>query len=157
MTTCESPIRRAAAEDIPACAAILADNLMWEKYCRKPEDAEVFFRGEFDRGSDIFVYDDNGFIAGSIVLIHRGMMGEFPYVRALSVHPDRRGNGIGTSLLNYAVEQPLRDARLIFMMVSDFNDDALRLYRRLGFDVVGTIPDYKKAGISEYLLLKRKA
>jgi ribosomal protein S18 acetylase RimI-like enzyme len=83
------------------------------------------------------------------------MMGEFPFVRALGVRRDVRGKGIGTELLAFAEERMFRLKPLLFMLVSDFNEGAQRLYRRLGYERVGAIPDYKKPGIGEYILMKR--
>jgi ribosomal protein S18 acetylase RimI-like enzyme len=40
------------------------------------------------------------------------------------------------------------------MCVSSFNDGALRLYQRLGYQKVGELPDYIVAGHSEILLRK---
>ena len=40
------------------------------------------------------------------------------------------------------------------MCVSSFNPDALRLYRRLGYMIVGELRDYLVAGHSEILLRK---
>lgn len=42
----------------------------------------------------------------------------------------------------------------LFLTVSSFNTDARRLYRGLGYRVVGTLRDYIVAGHSEILMRK---
>jgi ribosomal protein S18 acetylase RimI-like enzyme len=42
------------------------------------------------------------------------------------------------------------------MCVSSFNGDALRLYLRLGYEVIGELKDYLVRGHSEILLRKSK-
>ena len=150
-------IREAGKEDLQACAEILADCLMWEKYERTLVDAAKFMEGEFYSGHHIWVYIESDTVIGFIGAIEQGMMSEFTYIRMLAVEKHHRGMGIGSQLLNYSEERMFSLSPLIFMMVPDFNVDAQRLYYRLGYKKVGEIPDYKKQGINEYLLLKRKA
>jgi len=149
-------IRRARKDELRTCAEIISDSLMWERYERTFDEALAFFTVEYENGNPVWVYEEGGEVTGYLVLIERGMMGEFPFVRALGVRRDRRGRGIGTELLRFAEEEMFKLKPKLFMMVSDFNVDAQRLYYRLGYERVGVIPDYKKKGISEYILLKRK-
>ena len=149
-------IREAVKSDLRHCAEILSDCLMWDRYGRSFEDALSFFSVEYETGSEVWVFEENGTVLGYLVLIPRGMMGEFPFVRALGVLRNRRGTGIGSQLLEFAEERMFRLKQYLFMMVSDFNNDAQRLYYRLGFEKIGEIPDYKKEGIAEYVLVKRK-
>jgi ribosomal protein S18 acetylase RimI-like enzyme len=149
-------IRTATERDIRPCAAILADNLMWERYERTLADAERFVAREIAMGNHLWVCEEDGEVLGLAGCIERGMMGEFPYVRVLAVAPGHRGRGIGTRLLARLEESMFRETNLLFMMVSDFNADAFRLYSRLGYEPVGVIRDYKKKGINEQLLVKRK-
>lgn len=41
-------------------------------------------------------------------------------------------------------------------MVGDFNIDAKRLYERMGYVVVGELPNFYVEGINEYLMMKTK-
>lgn len=149
-------IRPAAERDIQRCAEIMDDTLIWEKYGRTLSDALAFITDELKAGNHIWVYEENDSIIGFIGCVEHGMMGEFPYIRMVMVDNNHRGRGIGTQLLNYLEDQIFSKNNLVFMMVTDFNVDALRLYNRLGYTQVGEIPDYKKRGINEYLLMKRK-
>ena len=72
----------------------------------------------------------------------------------LSVRNSYRGQGIGTTLLGHLEAEMFAISRIMFMMVTDFNTGAKRLYNRLGWRDVGEIKDYKKRGVNEYLLIK---
>ncbi|MBN1293359.1 MAG: GNAT family N-acetyltransferase [Candidatus Latescibacteria bacterium] len=151
-----SEIRKAHKSDIQRCAEIMAVTPIWEKYERTMDDALTFIKNELNAGNFIWVYEEENTVKGFIGCVEHGMMGEFPYVRMVMVDGSHQGKGIGTKLLNYLEDLMFRNKHLIFMMVTDFNTDALRLYRRLGYEKVGEIPDYKKEGVNEYLLMKRK-
>jgi len=150
-------IRELKQEDLDRCGDILADCLMWDKYQRTLSDAVNLMHHEFNSGTRFWVYVEGETVVGFIGAIEGGMMGEFTYIRMLAVEKNHRGNGIGTALLGRAEEEMFALCPVIYMMVSDFNVDAQRLYDRLGYIKVGVIPDYKKKGIDEHLLLKRKS
>jgi len=149
-------IRELKQDDLERCGEILADCLMWDKYQRTLFDAVKLMHHEYNSGTRFWVYVEGDTVVGFVGAIERGMMGEFTYIRVLAVEKNHRGNGIGTALLHHAEEQMFALSPVIYMMVSDFNVDAERLYYRLGYKKVGTISDYKKKGIDEHLLLKRK-
>jgi len=75
--------------------------------------------------SDIYVYEDNGII---------GYGALFGYeIRALFVHPNGRGKGIGKRLLKHLlsiIEGP------VYLYVAKTNTPAKNLYKKLGFTVV---------------------
>lgn len=59
-----------------------------------------------------------------------------------AITPEMRGRGIGTAIMQAIVEEARRDCRQIRLKVASGNAAALRLYLRLGFEPVGTIPFY---------------
>lgn len=63
------------------------------------------------------------------------------YLYALRVRPPFRNQGIGTALVTYA-EDNLRERRFVraAIAVAKDNAGALRLYRRLGYEVFGEDP-----------------
>lgn len=76
------------------------------------------------------------------------------YLQTICVDPARRGQGIGTALIAEAEARIFRDAPNVFLCVSDFNTGAQKLYKALGYEVVGPLPDYIKVGYSEILMRK---
>ncbi|MGH1540395.1 MAG: GNAT family N-acetyltransferase [Arenicella sp.] len=75
--------------------------------------------------SDIFVYDDDGVIA------YGALFGS--EIRALFVHPNNRGCGLGKLLLSHLLSQARRPASL---SVAKSNIPAKNLYQNFGFKVV---------------------
>jgi len=89
---------------------------------------------------------------GFVTLVMQGAF--VGYIQSLAVMPDWRNKGIGSQLLAFAEERIFRESPNVFLCVSSFNPDARRLYRRLGYQMVGELPNYIVEGKSEILLRK---
>jgi ribosomal protein S18 acetylase RimI-like enzyme len=63
------------------------------------------------------------------------------YVFSFRIKPDYRSQGIGTYLMGF-VQKDLRERgyKFITLNVAKENPDALRLYKRLGYKVIGSHP-----------------
>lgn len=63
---------------------------------------------------------------------------ESPYIASVHVHKELRGQGLGTWLIRYCVDEAryLQKPRVL-IWVDEENPDAQRLYERLGFEVTG--------------------
>ena len=83
------------------------------------------------------------------------MKGPFTgYIQSVCVAPEWRNRGIGGLLLEFAERRIFRDSPNVFLCVSSFNPDAMRLYIRRGYEIVGELRDYIVAGHSEILMRK---
>ena len=64
------------------------------------------------------------------------------YISNIGVHPSAQGQGIGSALLKFAektaIEAGLPKTSLI---VGSYNQNALRLYQRIGYQIVETVED----------------
>jgi ribosomal-protein-alanine N-acetyltransferase len=129
--------------------SMMADSEPWITLKRTYEDS-VKMLG--DPAREVYVALADGVIAGFLIL---RMDGTFSgYIQTVGVAPDWRNKGIGTKLVKVAEERIFRDRPNVFMCVSSFNPDALRLYERLGYGVIGEIKDFIVKGHSEVLLRK---
>jgi [ribosomal protein S18]-alanine N-acetyltransferase len=83
------------------------------------------------RGGFVLVAAENGDIAGSLVMLDTGMSGYVPENLLLYVAVDekQRGRGIGTMLINKAIEYCHGDIKLHV----EYDNPAGRLYEKLGF------------------------
>ena len=149
-------IREGTRDDIPACAAIIADSLLWREFGRTIADAVDAVETSLIPGHRLWVHETDGRAEGFVIVYERGMMGEFGYIRLIGVSATRRGGGIGTVLLAKAEEHLFALSPFVFLTVTDFNTDARRLYERLGYERIGEIPDYRRPGTGEFLMLKRR-
>ena len=97
------------------------------------------------RQSTVFlVAEQDGRIVGEgIALVRHHKQSVSGRVYSLAVDPALRGRGIGQQLMREMVEQ-LRHRAVgrIYLEVEASNAPAIHLYQRLGFDSVGTLPDY---------------
>lgn len=100
----------------------------------------------------VYITVENGETIAVIIL---QMVGTFKgYVQSIYVDPEHRGQGIGTTLLQFAEERIFKETSNVFICVSSFNKSAIKLYQRLKYKRVGELKDFMIRGHSEILLRK---
>ncbi len=97
----------------------------------------------FQTGSSTFVAEHDGRMVGTYVLKpNQPGLGSHVANAAFMVHPDARGLGVG----RHMGENCLAEARRLgflsmqFNFVVSTNEAAVRLWKSLGFTIVGTLP-----------------
>ena len=111
--------RLKSRSDAEACARLMASSEPWVTLGRSYE-ASLRIVGDSSR--EVYVARDENGPAGFLILC---MTGAFVgYIQTVLVHPDRRGQGIGSRLVRFAEDRIFRDSPNIFMCVSSFNSDA---------------------------------
>lgn len=135
--------------DVEWCARTMTASEPWITLGRGYEES---LRLVQDPTRETYLARHDGARVGFIIL---NMKGAFVgYVQTICVASEARGRGLGTRILAFAEERIFREAPNVFMCVSSFNPDALRLYERLGYERVGELRDYLVSGHSEVLLRK---
>jgi len=152
----EPSIRPLRAGDIPACAAIMADSPLWQRYGVTQQSAARRLQIGCDDLETIAVAELDEQVAGFIWYVLDGAFHRSGYVMLIAVRDDLRGGGVGQALMAHAETEMFAFVRDVFLLVSDFNLGAQRFYRRLGYEQVGAIPDYILPGISELIFHKRR-
>jgi ribosomal-protein-alanine N-acetyltransferase len=143
--------RLEAQSDAESCARLMAASEPWLTLGRT---YEASLRMVQDPTREVYVARDDEGLAGFLILC---MTGAFVgYIQTVLVHPDRRSQGIGSRLLEFAEQRILKESPNVFMCVSSFNHGARRLYERQGYKVVGELTDYIVDGYSEILLRKTR-
>lgn len=136
--------------DIRICARMMATSEPWLTLQR---DEAVMFRALSDPTRELYgARDAANDIVGCILLCLQGAF--VGYIQSICVRPESRSQGVGQQLMAYAEQRILRESPNVFLCVSAFNANAQRLYARLGYAVVGELPDYLVAGYAEILLRK---
>jgi ribosomal-protein-alanine N-acetyltransferase len=138
-----------AESDARECAGLMATSEPWVTLGR---NYEASLRIVQDPTREVYVARDDTGLAGFLILCMTGAL--VGYIQTILVHPDRRGQGLGSKLVEFAEQRILRESPNIFMCVSSFNHDARRLYERLDYQVIGELTDYLVRGHSEILLRK---
>lgn len=107
--------------------------------------------------NDIYVAIDNkNNCKGFVWVIEDGIFHGHPYVHVIAVKSENRGQGIGKKLLKFIEDAYREEDSKLFLVVSDFNPTAKRLYKAMGYSVIGYIPDLYKQGITECLMMNSK-
>ncbi|KOT99473.1 GNAT family acetyltransferase [Streptomyces sp. NRRL F-5755] len=135
-------IRRASEDDLPAIVAMLADDPLGATR-ETPDDLAPYRTAYEQLAADpnqhlvVAVRGDRpvGTLQLTVIpgLSRRGSSRSV--IEAVRVHSDERGNGLGTRLIEWAVEESRTLGCRLVQLTSDATRiDAHRFYERLGFE-----------------------
>ncbi|WP_329042527.1 GNAT family N-acetyltransferase [Streptomyces sp. NBC_00178] len=92
----------------------------------------------------VVAVDDSGTVLGTAKM-NRNHMGNGSHIASASymVAPEHSGKGVGRALCTYTVDwaRAAGYRAMQFNAVVETNVHAVRLYRSLGFEVIGTLPE----------------
>ncbi|MGJ5754683.1 N-acetylglutamate synthase-like GNAT family acetyltransferase [Streptomyces puniciscabiei] len=134
-------IRRATDDDLPAIVAMLADDPLGARR-ESPDDMAPYRaaleRLEADPNQHLVVAVREDRVIGTLQLTvipglsHKGATRAL--IEAVRIHPDERGSGLGTRLIEWAIDTARRlDCRMVQLTSDKTRTDAHRFYERLGF------------------------
>ncbi|GHA63380.1 GNAT family acetyltransferase [Streptomyces tendae] len=134
-------IRPATAEDVPAVVAMLADDPLGAQR-ESPDDLgpylAAFERITTDPNQHLVVAVRDGRVVGTLQLTivpglsRRGATRSI--IEGVRIHGDERGSGLGTQLIEWAIDESRRqDCSLVQLTSDKTRTDAHRFYERLGF------------------------
>lgn len=140
-------VRRAGEGDL------LAVSRIEEASFPDPWPHDAFQRFVADPG--FLVADDGGAVVGFVladVVPNRGR--PLGHVKDMAVEPERRNEGIGTTLLGRVLMVLAQSSVIsVKLEVRESNDAARSLYRQYGFEPVHRIPDYYQDGEDAVVLV----
>ncbi|MYZ06090.1 GNAT family N-acetyltransferase [Streptomyces sp. SID2999] len=134
-------IRPATPDDIPAIVAMLADDPLGAQR-ESPDDLTpylvAFERLDTDPNQHLVVAVRDGRVIGTLQLtIIPGLSRKGAtrsLIEAVRIHADERGSGLGSELIQWAVDTSRRLGCHLVQLTSDkTRTDAHRFYERLGF------------------------
>ncbi len=137
------------------CAKCLNNSVLGERYFYDRKHTVDFLKDGFEKG-EIYVYIHQDTVLGFMRIDPKGTFAKFPLLRVIAVSEKHRNQGIGKAMLEFYELTGFEAADKVFLLVSEFNNDARRLYERLGYVEVGKIPDLYQKGVSEYFMMKKK-
>ena len=136
-------------EDVHVCASLMSGSEPWKTLRRTYEEAFMMLT---DPSREAYVAVIGDEVVGFTILRMEGVF--VGYIQTVGVMPKWRNRGIGTRLIRFAEQRIFERFPNVFLCVSSFNQEALRLYERLGYHVVGELKDFIVPGHSEILLRK---
>ncbi|MGP3773150.1 GNAT family N-acetyltransferase [Streptomyces sp. SDT5-1] len=134
-------IRPAAVDDVPEIVAMLADDPLGAQR-ESPDDLTPYLaahaRLNADPNQHLVVAVREGRVVGTLQLsIIPGLSRKGStrsIIEGVRVHADERGSGLGTRLIEWAVDESRRqDCQLVQLTSDATRTDAHRFYERLGF------------------------
>ncbi len=134
-------VRRARRSDVPAIVAMLADDPLGATR-ESTDDQEPYLAAfaalDADPNQYLAVAEDGGELVGTLQLTfipglsHQGSWRA--QIEAVRVAPTRRGSGLGTYLIGWAIDAARdRGCRMVQLTSNASREDAHRFYARLGF------------------------
>ena len=136
-------------EVISTCAEMMSVTDPWITLEMDYNDCLKAFEGLC---KEIYVVRFENLIAGFVII---QICGTFSgYIQTICISELFRGRGFGEKLLHFCEARIFRFSPNVFICVSTFNENAARLYYRLGFKLVGELDNFVKQGFSELLLRK---
>ncbi|GLW49324.1 GNAT family acetyltransferase [Streptomyces sp. NBRC 14336] len=129
-------------DDVPAIVAMLADDPLGAQR-ESPDDLSPYLaaleRLSGDPNQLLRVAERSGRIVGTLQLTivpglsRRGATRSI--IEGVRIHADERGSGLGTQLIEWAIEESRRQGCSLVQLTSDASrTDAHRFYERLGFE-----------------------
>ncbi|MDH6585861.1 GNAT superfamily N-acetyltransferase [Streptomyces sp. SAI-133] len=134
-------IRHATADDIPAIVGMLADDPLGAQR-ESPDDLAPYLaaleRLSSDPNQHLVVATREHRVVGTLQLTvvpglsRRGATRSI--IEGVRIHADERGSGLGSRLIEWAIEESRRQNCQLVQLTSDnTRTDAHRFYERLGF------------------------
>jgi [ribosomal protein S18]-alanine N-acetyltransferase len=133
------------------CARMMINEEPWVRF---GSSYETHLRRMKDTSKEIYIAESDGLVVGFVIVNMKGVFSG--YIQTVCVATAQRGQRIGTKLIEWAEARIFSESPNVFICVSSFNQNAYRLYERLGYSVVGELNDYIIKGHSEFLLRKSK-
>jgi GNAT superfamily N-acetyltransferase len=134
-------IRPATRDDVPAIVGMLADDPLGAQR-ESPDDLEPYLaaleRLSSDPNQHLVVATREDRVVGTLQLTivpglsRRGATRSI--IEGVRIHTDERGGGLGSRLIEWAIEESRRQRCQLVQLTSDnTRTDAHRFYERLGF------------------------
>ena len=131
------------------CALMMSETDPWITLGMNYDQCLKAFEGDC---KEVYIVSYENDIVGFVIL---QVCGTFSgYIQTICMREDNRGKGFGTMLLEFCEERILKFSPNVFICVSSFNKDAIRLYYKFGFKLVGELDNFVKEGFTELLLRK---
>lgn len=156
-------ISDATLRDLERCAAIACDSEIGRRYRFDRGILAGSMRRALESGAIIIAARGAageagaGAILGFAWIDPRGAFGSAPYLKLIAVDERARSSGVGADLLAEFERRAPPKARMLTLLVSDFNAGAIAFYERHGFAKAGALPDFAVDGVTEILMIKRRA
>lgn len=157
-------IRKAEDRDKPAVWRIIQSVIAGgDTYVFDPDTPEDEMMAYwFSPEKYVYVAEEDGKVLGTYwIKANQPGLGSHVGNGAYMVSPDAKGNGVGRKMAEHSIEEARRLGfhSIQFNFVVKSNEVAVNLWKSVGFEVIGEIPDvfnHKQNGLTNALIMYRK-
>ncbi|MFD5821131.1 DUF4081 domain-containing GNAT family N-acetyltransferase [Nesterenkonia xinjiangensis] len=134
-------VRQAQSEDFarvePACAAMFTEELGFSPYAQGSAQYRERIRSLIAAGHSQVLTDP---VTGEVIFKaeYGAVTDDVVQIQGVWVRPDHRGQGLAVPGMAAVVDHALTLAPTVSLYVNSYNAPAIRAYRRVGFEQVGT-------------------
>lgn len=134
------------------CAVLMSNSEPWITLKRQYDDVIDIIE---DETSEVHLAQSGSEMIGFAVIKLQGAF--VGYVQSIVIRPQFRNRGIGKAFMKYLEGRIFTEHANIFICVSSFNVGAKKLYKSLGYEIIGELRNYIVQGHSEILMRKSRA
>lgn len=142
--------------DIERSTKIICNSLLAEKYGYVKEKINNMLLNALENKEKIFTAHIEKDVVGLIWFDTKGTFTVAPYLKLIVIDEKYKGKNIGSTLLEFYENNCKETKKPYFLLVSDFNKNAIEFYERKGYKKIGTIPSFVKKDINEIIMFKEK-
>lgn len=146
----EIEIRQMQEDDIASLANWVLEIPLWQRYKLNKKTLISNFQIALKNKEQIIIATIDKQVCGFAWLQPKGFLNRSPYLKMIGIKNDYQGLGLGQELISH-LEQ---DKTELFLLVSDFNTNAHKFYKKLGYKQIGTIPKYILDDVDELIFYK---
>jgi GNAT superfamily N-acetyltransferase len=144
--------------DISLVAAWMAEMPLWQRYHLTRVQLLTDLEEALIQNDLLLVAvtdSPNGQACGIAWCVPNGAFARSPYLRMFGVRETHSGQGVGSAMMQQIEQLVRQSSKQLFLLVSDFNNDAQRFYQKWGFQRIGVVPGFVLPDIDEYIYWKR--
>lgn len=138
-------------------ALIACNSLIGRTYNYKQDVLAKRFLDAMKKGEMLLVAKKDDKVVGFAWIDQYGAFSSAPYLHLLAVDEELRGQRIGSILMEAYEKRTHYVGRDYILLVSDFNEDAIKFYEKLGYVKRGALPDFVRENTSDIIMVKKRA
>lgn len=142
--------------EVQECARIACNSLIGRRYALGEDSLTKSLVVAREKGEILLVATSDDMVVGFVWIDPKGAFSSAPYLRLIAVDEKFRGQRVGSLLLEAFEESTKHVGRDYLLLVSDFNEGAIRLYEKHGYEQRGSLPDFARPGITELIMVKKR-
>ena len=150
-------IERMKKDETYESACIACQSPIGRRYTLIQETLSKSLLEAMAKGEILLVAKNESMIVGFAWIDPKGAFSSAPYLRLLAIDEKFRGKRVGSALLEAFEENTRYVGRDYVLLVSDFNDQAIRFYAKHGYEKRGSLPNFAREGITELIMVKKRA